>query len=95
MWLECIGVVSGCCCKEVYRFPHNYYLSLLYFYYNSSFCSSIPTPLFLIIVIVNVIFVLYICSKHCQIVGSELAILNIGTTLVKCIIYYSVVSIII
>ena len=18
-WLECIGVVSGCCCKEVYR----------------------------------------------------------------------------
>ena len=22
MWLECIGVVSGCCCKEVYRFPH-------------------------------------------------------------------------
>ena len=23
VWLECIGVVSGCCCKEVYRFPHN------------------------------------------------------------------------
>ena len=23
MWLECIGVVSGCCCKEVYRFPYN------------------------------------------------------------------------
>ena len=22
VWLECIGVVSGCCCKEVYRFPH-------------------------------------------------------------------------
>ena len=22
MWLECIGVVSACCCKEVYRFPH-------------------------------------------------------------------------
>ena len=21
--LECIGVVSGCCCKEVYRFPYN------------------------------------------------------------------------
>ena len=19
VWLECIGVVSGCCCKEVYR----------------------------------------------------------------------------
>ena len=29
VWLECIGVVSGCCFKEVYyRFPHNnYYLS--------------------------------------------------------------------
>ena len=22
VWLECIGVVSGCC-KEVYRLPHN------------------------------------------------------------------------
>ena len=21
--LECIGVVSGCCYKEVYRYPHN------------------------------------------------------------------------
>ena len=20
--LECIGVVSGCCSKEVYRYPH-------------------------------------------------------------------------
>ena len=29
VWLECIGVVSGCCCKEVYRYPHNnYYFSL-------------------------------------------------------------------
>ena len=23
VWLECIGVVSGWCCKEVYRYPHN------------------------------------------------------------------------
>ena len=31
-WLECIGVVSGCC-KEVYRYPHNnYYFSLLHLY---------------------------------------------------------------
>ena len=22
-----MGVASGCVCKEVYRFPHNYYLS--------------------------------------------------------------------
>ena len=33
VWLECIGVVSGCCCKAVYRYPHNnYYFSLLHFY---------------------------------------------------------------
>ena len=25
VWLECIGVVSVCCCKEVYRFLHNTY----------------------------------------------------------------------
>ena len=25
VWLECIGVVSGCCYKEVYRYPHNNY----------------------------------------------------------------------
>ena len=23
VWLQCIGVVSGCCYKEIYRFPHN------------------------------------------------------------------------
>ena len=23
VWLPCIGVASGCCCKEVYRYPHN------------------------------------------------------------------------
>ena len=25
VWLECIGVVSGWCCKEVYRYPYNNY----------------------------------------------------------------------
>ena len=40
-WLECIGVVSGRCCKEVYRFPHNItypYSTCL----RSFFCSSHP-----------------------------------------------------
>ena len=23
VWLPCIGVVSGCCYKEVYKYPHN------------------------------------------------------------------------
>ena len=33
VWLKCISVVSGCCCKEVYRYPHNnYYFSLLHLY---------------------------------------------------------------
>ena len=27
VWLPCIGVVSGCCCKEVYRYPHDNYYS--------------------------------------------------------------------
>ena len=25
VWLECIGVVSSGCCKEVYRYTHNYF----------------------------------------------------------------------
>ena len=29
VWLECICVVSESCCKEVYRYLHNNYLSLL------------------------------------------------------------------
>ena len=35
VWLECIGVVSGRCCKEVYiyRYTHNnYYFFLLHLY---------------------------------------------------------------
>ena len=47
VWLECIGVVSGCCCKEVYRYPHNNYITFPYSTCISSFCSSIPTSLFI------------------------------------------------
>ena len=32
LWVESIGVASGCICKEVYRFPHIYYLVLLLLY---------------------------------------------------------------
>ena len=35
VWLECIGVVSGCCHKEVYRYPHNNY----YFPYSTCISS--------------------------------------------------------
>ena len=24
VWLQCIGVASRCCCKEVYKYLHNY-----------------------------------------------------------------------
>ena len=37
VWVESMGVTSGCGCKEVYRFPHIIYP------YSSLFCSSIPT----------------------------------------------------
>ena len=35
VWLQCIGVVSGGCCKEVYIYrypPYNYYFTLLHLY---------------------------------------------------------------
>ena len=38
VWLPCIGVVSGCRCKEVYRYPHNN--SLLHLYYIALFLAA-------------------------------------------------------
>ena len=32
MWVECMGVASGCGCKEVYRFPHITYPYILLLY---------------------------------------------------------------
>ena len=44
--LECIGVVSGWCCKEVqYRFPHN--ITYPYFTCISSFSSIVVRLLIL------------------------------------------------
>ena len=48
VWLECIGVVSGCCCKEaryidiliIITFPYSTCIS-------SFFGSSVPTSLFI------------------------------------------------
>ena len=63
MWLECIGVVSGCCCKEVYRYPHNnYYFSLL-----QSTCISffLPAASLLLCSFLNVfsfLFMLFLCN---------------------------------
>ena len=49
VWLECIGMVSGCCCKEVYKYPHNNYYVLfptplvlaLYFCYKFAGCCML------------------------------------------------------
>ena len=63
VWLECIGVVSGCCCKGVYRYPHNnYYFSLphLYFFWQQHpYFVRLKKNLFLF-----VIFLQY--SKRCS-----------------------------
>ena len=43
VWLKCIGVVSGCCCKEVYRYPHNnYYFFLLHLVVLALFWQQHP-----------------------------------------------------
>ena len=52
VWLECIGVVSECCCKEIYRYPHNnYYFSLRIYtplVLALFFGSIIPISLFIL-----------------------------------------------
>ena len=47
VWLQCIGVASGCC-KEVYRYPHNNYNLPYCTCISSFFGSSIPTSLFIL-----------------------------------------------
>ena len=64
VWLPCIGVVSGCCCKEVYRYPS----IIINFPYStcigSFFSSNIPTSLFIncFFGLVSVIFLQYIAN---------------------------------
>ena len=43
VWLECLDVVSGWCCKELHSFPH---ITYPYSTCISSFCSIIPTYFF-------------------------------------------------
>ena len=48
VWLQCIGVASRCCCcKEVYRYPHNNYSFPYSTCIRSFFGSSILTSLFI------------------------------------------------
>ena len=44
VWLEWIGVISGCC-KGLYRFPHNIIILIPIPLVLALFCSSIPISL--------------------------------------------------
>ena len=70
MWLQCIGVVSGCC-REIYRLLH---ISYLYSTCISFFGSCIPTSLF-----INppractarvIVVVLYVCMYVCPLISA-------------------------
>ena len=69
VWLECIGVVSGCCCKEVYRYPHNnYYFSLLHLYYIALFWQHRPYFFVHFLNVFSFLFMLFLCNviiKNC------------------------------
>ena len=47
VWLQCIGVASWCCYKEVYRYPHNNYKFPYSTCIRSFFGRSILTSLFI------------------------------------------------
>ena len=63
MWLECIDVVSGCCCKKVYRFPHNNcYLSLLLDHLYSLFWWQHPYFFVQFLNVSSFLFMLILCN---------------------------------
>ena len=67
------SVVSGCCCKEVYRYPHNnYYFSLLHLYCIALFWGStyirqhnyaVDSPILVLFIILNII--IFYWNLHC------------------------------
>ena len=61
VWLPCIGVVSGCCCKEVYRyFPYSTCISSFLAAASLLLCSFLKCFFGL----VSVIFLQYICIAN-------------------------------
>ena len=46
--VECMGVATGCGCKEVYRFPHTTYP------YCSCICSFLQQHPYFLIILLNV-----------------------------------------
>ena len=60
VWLECIGVVSGWCCKEIYRLPH--IITYPYSTVLAPFCSCIPISLFILKMFFSFLFMLFLCN---------------------------------
>ena len=60
MWLECIGVVSGCCCIRRYidNSHNNYYFALIHLYLLSFWQQH---PYFLVNVF-SFLFMLFLCN---------------------------------
>ena len=54
VWLESMGVATGCGCKEVYRFPHTTYP------YSSCICSFLQQHPYFLFFFFFKFFVLYI-----------------------------------
>ena len=59
VWLECIGVVSGCC-KEAYRFPHN--ITYPYSTCISSFFAAASLLLGSFLNVFSFWFMLFLCN---------------------------------
>ena len=63
VWLKCVGVVSGCCCKEVYRYPQNNY----YFPYSTCISSFLAAASLLICLFLKCFFrsfLLFLCNIY-------------------------------
>ena len=73
VWLECITVVSGCCFKVVYRYPHNYYFSLLYlllglFWQQHPYFVVHLKKCYFVLVVISFLFMGFLCNviiKNC------------------------------
>ena len=81
VWLPCIGVVSGCCCKEVYNYIDILTIVINFPYstcISSFFCSSIPS--------------LLLCSlkkKKFGLSETEMAIFNLARRAHNCAMLYT------
>ena len=68
VWLECIGVVSGCSCKMVlYRFPHN-----ITYPYSTCISSFLQQHPYFIVHFFNVFRSCIIIDHHLHTIKSQI-----------------------